>query len=84
MVANEFSTMVEEALDDILRTLFHNKQSGIQSVVYYILKQVMLDLLHKDVIGKTMDPNIAYILDLVSDLERVYGAHCDFCKAHEE
>lgn len=54
----ELVTMVEEPLDDILRTLFLNVQSGIRSVVSSGIEQVMLDLLSKDVIGETLDAHI--------------------------
>lgn len=39
--------MVEETLDDFLRKTSHNVQSGVGSVVYSIVEDVMLDLLRK-------------------------------------
>lgn len=55
MVMNELSTMLEGSLGDILRTPYHNVQSGIQSAVYKVVQQGMLDLLRKDVIGVQLD-----------------------------
>lgn len=41
-------------MNNILRTLFHNTQRGIQSVSYDVAGQLMLVLLRKDVIIKML------------------------------
>lgn len=38
-----FLAIVEESLDHILRTSFDNTQSGLRSVTYNVVEQVMLD-----------------------------------------
>lgn len=43
LVMDEMSTMIEESLDKILRTSFHNEQSSIWWVVYNVVEQVMLN-----------------------------------------
>lgn len=55
--------MVEESLEDILRTSFHNAQSGFRSVVYKVVEQVMLGLLHQDIIRETLDAFITKSFD---------------------
>lgn len=50
-----FATLVDESFDDMLCFSYHSAQSGFRSVVYIVLEQVLLDLLHKDVISDTMD-----------------------------
>lgn len=35
-------TMVEESLDDVLRMLFHNAQSGIWSFIYKVVEQIIM------------------------------------------
>lgn len=52
-------TIVEEVLDDVLCKKFHNVQSGVRSVLYIVVDQVILDLLCKDVIEETLDLDIA-------------------------
>lgn len=42
--------MVEDLLDDVLRKTVHNAQSGVRYVVYSVVEQVILALLHEDVI----------------------------------
>lgn len=56
--------MVEKALDEVLRKTFHNGQSGVGSVVYNVVEQIMLDLLFKDVIGECFDAHIAKAVDM--------------------
>lgn len=69
MVTNKSSTMVEEALEDILRTQLHHAQSIIQSVVYKIVEQVMLDLPCKDVLDEMLDAQIAKLLHTAVDVQ---------------
>lgn len=42
LIANELMEIVEESLDDILRTSVQNTQGGIQSFLYNVVEQVML------------------------------------------
>lgn len=51
--------MVEEALHDVLRSTLYNAEKGVRSVVFNALKHVMLDLLHKDVIGEALNAHTA-------------------------
>lgn len=55
--------MVEESLDDNLRTSFQNAQSGIRSLVYNVVEQVVLDMQRKDAIGETVYIQIAKFFD---------------------
>lgn len=50
---NEMARIGEEALEDVLCKILRNQQSGVRSVVYNFVEQVMLDLLGIDVFGKT-------------------------------
>lgn len=59
MITTEWSSKIKEPLGDILRTSCHNSQSGIRSVV----ENVMLDLIHKEIIGETLDSYIANFCD---------------------
>lgn len=71
MDMNELSTMTEELLDDILRKSFHNVQGDIQSVIYSVNEQEMLDLLRKDKVGETLDAHIPKIFDTNAATERL-------------
>lgn len=57
----ELWTMVQESLDEVLKSLFKKAQIGMLSVVYNIFEQVMLDLPRKDVIQRTLDEQKARI-----------------------
>lgn len=46
-------TLVEEVLDDFLRASYHNVQSGMKSVDYNAVEQVMLELIRENVISET-------------------------------
>lgn len=63
MVTTKMATMVQKSLDDILRTSFHNTQSGMRSVFYNVVEKFMLDPLRKDVFGQMLDAHIAKSLD---------------------
>lgn len=63
MVTNELSTIIEESLHDILKWSIHTEQRQIQSVVYSIVWQVMLDLVRKDIPGQKLDAHIANHFD---------------------
>lgn len=56
-------TVVEGALDDVLRRTLYDAQSGVWSVVYKVPDQVTLDLLRKDVIRETPGAHIANYFD---------------------
>lgn len=47
--------MIKESLDDILRVSIHSVQSGVQSVLYILLKQVLLDPISEQAIRVTSD-----------------------------
>lgn len=57
------STIFEKLLSDIPRMSFHNTQICIQSVVFNVFQQVMLDQLRKYVTGENLDAQIAKIFD---------------------
>lgn len=71
LVANELSTMIEELLDDILRKSLQNGQMDIRAVVYNTVDQVMLDVLHTDVNGDTLDAHIANFFDTDAAIDRL-------------
>lgn len=48
------ATMVEESWDYIQRMAFPNDQSVIWSFVYYVIEQIIQDLLCKDAIGEIL------------------------------
>lgn len=62
-VADVLVTLVEESSDDLLRMSYHNTQCWTRSVLYKAVEQVMLDLLHNDVIGETLQSHIAKFFD---------------------
>lgn len=57
------ATKCKEVLDDLLHKTLHSSQNGVRYVVYNVAEQVMLDVLHKDVMGETLDAYIAKFLD---------------------
>lgn len=50
-------------LEDILRPSYYMAQWGYPAVVYSINEQGTQDLLCEDIVGETLDPNIAQRLD---------------------
>lgn len=56
-------TVVEELLNYILRKSYHHGQSGSCFVVYNVTKQLMLDLLLKDVNDETLETFIERFFD---------------------
>lgn len=70
LVTEELRTLVKESVDFIFRSLYHNTQNGICSVEYVVVKQVMVDLLHKDVIWKTPDAQISRFFDTGAAVHR--------------
>lgn len=50
--------MVDKAVDEVLRKSFSRAQSGVRSVVYNVVGQVMLNLLCKNVIEETLDAHV--------------------------
>lgn len=61
--------MVKEALDDVLRKMLHNTQRGVQSIIYNFVEQVVLDLLLKDVIGKSLNAHTLKSFDTDASAE---------------
>lgn len=53
LVSNKMATMVEEALNDFLRETRYSAQSGVCSVFYNVVEQVISDMLRQHVNGKT-------------------------------
>lgn len=54
LVTTKLSTMVEESLDDIMRTSLRNAQTSILSVVYNVVEKVILELVRNNVIRETL------------------------------
>lgn len=63
MVTEGLSTIIEDLMDHILRTLLHNAQSSIPTVVYNVVEKVVLDLMYKEVVEKTLDTHKVKLLD---------------------
>lgn len=76
IITNELSTMVEETLQNTLRAFFLNVQSGIRSVVYNVVEQLVLDLLHQEVIAETLETHIAKFSTQMPQR----GFHKGFCR----
>lgn len=71
IVAKEITTLVEESLDDILQCAYENARSGVRSVVYNVVEQVVFDLIRQDVIGETLDKHISAYLDTENAADKV-------------
>lgn len=63
LATNLLVRIVKESLDDILWTSFHNTKSVMQSVIYSVIELAKLDLLRKDVTGKTLEAHIAKLIN---------------------
>lgn len=64
LVTEKLATLDKKSLEDILCTWYHSAQSGICSVTYTILKQVMLELFRKDVIGEALNDHKLKFFDI--------------------
>lgn len=62
-VANELTTVVQQSLDEILRTLYHDGQSSIQTIFLKVVPKVELDPLCRDFICNTLDAHILKFFD---------------------
>lgn len=71
LVTTKFSTMVQELLDDVLETLFHNRRSDIRPVLYNVFDLVILPLLPQDVVKEMSDTRIAMFFDTDAVTERI-------------
>lgn len=69
LVTNQLSPVIEESLDDILKTSFHNAQSSIRSIVYKVVEQVVLYLLRKDGFEGTLQAQSVKLVDTVAAAE---------------
>lgn len=63
--------MVKYLLDDKLRASLHSVPSGTSQLVYNGVEELMLDLLHNDVIGEPLKDNIAKDFDTDTGAGRV-------------
>lgn len=54
LVTNDLTRLIEEAMDNMLRTWYHNDQNEIRSIVYNVTERVKLDLLRNDVTGEVL------------------------------
>lgn len=70
LVTKEWMMLTEESLPHILRKSFYNARSGFRSDVKFLGEQVMMDLLRKDVTGKTLGSDIAEYLDNDAETDR--------------
>lgn len=64
IVMNKLLSMVEESLEDILKTSSHNAHSGISSVVCKSPDKAMLDLLRRNEARESLGPHIADLSDI--------------------
>lgn len=71
LVADELVILVEESLDDSIRASYHNAQNGICSVVYNVVEKGKLDLLRKELLGKTLDADVSELFDLDAAADRL-------------
>lgn len=55
--------MVEESLENVLRTLLCNGQNHIWGDVYSVVEQVLVDLFRKEIIEETWDTHMVRYLD---------------------
>lgn len=62
LVTKKMLTMNRKSLDNKLPKSLHNAQSGIPSVVCNVINQLMMDLLHKGIIGDTSEAHIVKFL----------------------
>lgn len=72
LVANRLSIMIKKFLEERLSASFKNAQSSIESVVYKVVEQVVLDLLRKEIMGETMDSHIAKLFDTDAACDRLW------------
>lgn len=71
LVSKELSTMIEYSLDDLLWNHLRIVQTCFRSVLRIIAEHVMLDLVHKDVIGESLDAPIVKFIDPYPAAERL-------------
>lgn len=71
LVGNKLLALIEESMDDVLQKLLQNAQWGIRLVVCNVVEQVMLDLLHEEVIGNMLDSLIAKCFDNNATADRL-------------
>lgn len=69
LVDPELATLLEELLVDIFCSSYHSAENGIRLEVYSVLKRFILNLLHKDVIGKTLYAQVAKLFDTNADVD---------------
>lgn len=59
VLADEFPTLIEEALDDKWEKSYHNARSSIQAVFCNVVEQEVLDLLRKNSLGNKSNAHMA-------------------------
>lgn len=62
MVVKEISALVPKSLDDIVHCPDENAGTGVCSVIYNAVEQVVLDVQHRDFIGDTLFRHISTYL----------------------
>lgn len=72
MVAEESSAMVAESLDGVMEWAYENAHTRFRSIIYYVVEQVSLDVLHEDMIGKILDSNISTYINSDDDAGKTY------------
>lgn len=72
LVTKALTILVEELLDDILRTSYNNTPRGICLVVSIVVEQVVLDVLREEVIGKTLDVHPAKPFDANGSNDKLF------------
>lgn len=72
-VAQEISSFSPDSLDNILQCTYENARAGIFPIISNIVEQVILDLLRRDMIGKTPFEHISSYFDFIDAVNRVQG-----------
>lgn len=71
LLAKEVPTLVADSLNDILQCTYEKSRTGARYVVYNVVKQIIFDLLRRDLMDKTLDQHIAKYFNTSDTVERV-------------
>lgn len=63
LVAKESTALVENSLHDILHWVYKEARTGVQSVVYNVVDEILFDLLREDVTDWTLHKHITKYFD---------------------
>lgn len=63
--------MVGEALDEFLCTSLPNAKNVVRSEVRNVVKQLVYNMLHKDIVEESLDAHVANVFDIYAAAERL-------------